>query len=180
MRRRAFLVAGAATALSGTACGFRPRGSGTAAGPEERLYIDADRGLSVLPELRLALADRGFALAPNRDEADVLLRIGGERVQERIVSVQRTGRVSEFELAHELSLAIARATDEASPAVAVDVPANLVRVTRDYTWDVREVLGKENEARILRLELRRELVRQVVLRTLASLGAYSSRPVGPS
>lgn len=183
-RRRGLLrlvAAAPAFALLATSpgCGFRPRGSTGTPDAAGSLYVDADRGLSVLPELREALVDRGLALAPNRDDAALLLRVGGERVDERIVSVQRTGRVSEYELSHEVSIAIGRGEP---PAYASDVAPNLVRVTRDYTWDVTEVLGKENEARILRLELRRELVRQVVLRTLASLGGArsSATPVDAS
>ena len=164
-------AAGAGAGLAG--CGFRPRGSGIASGATGRLFVDADRELTVLPELREALLERGVTLAPNRDEADVLLRVGGERVDERIVSVQRTGRVSEYELVHEVDLLVARGADGEPPVYAPGAAPNRVSVTREYTWDVTEVLGKENEARILKLELRRELVRQLVLRTLASLAAAS-------
>ena len=185
-RRRALrsLAGAGAALLAGGAlggCGFRPRGSGTAPGVGARVFVDADRGLSVLPELREALLERGFALAGNRDEADLLLRAGDESVAERIVSVQRTGRVSEYELIHEVNLLVARGVDGAPPAYAPDAVPNRVSVTREYTWDVTEVLGKENEARILKLELRRELVRQMVLRTLASLGAErAARPQAPA
>ena len=169
---RTGVALGALGTLAGAAgCGFRPRGSGAASGVEARVFVDADRGLSVLPELREALLERGFTLAANRDEADLLLRAGGERVDERVVSVQRTGRVSEYELLHEVNLLIARRAGDAPPAYPPGALPNRVSVTREYTWDVTEVLGKANEARILKLELRRELVRQMVLRTLASLGA---------
>ena len=163
------LAAGALGAGALGGCGFRPRGSGSGPGVAGSVFVDADRGLSVLPELREALLERGFTLAPNRDEAELLLRVGGERVAERIVSVQSTGRVSEYELLHEVNLLIAPRAGEGPPAYPADALPNRVGVTREYTWDVTEVLGKANEARILKLELRRELVRQVVLRTLASL-----------
>jgi len=44
-----------------------------------------------------------------------------------------------------------------------------VEVIREYTNDTLGVLGKEQEAQILREEMREELVRQVVLRTVATL-----------
>jgi outer membrane lipopolysaccharide assembly protein LptE/RlpB len=46
---------------------------------------------------------------------------------------------------------------------------NRVEVIREYTYDETGVLGKENEARILRTEMETELVRQIVLRTIANL-----------
>ena len=46
---------------------------------------------------------------------------------------------------------------------------NRVEVIREYTYDETGVLGKENEARILRAEMEDELVRQIVLRTIARL-----------
>lgn len=150
-------------------CGFRPRGSGVGVDDPGRVFVDADRRLTIAEELRDELVARGFTLADNRDEADVLLRVSGESVGERIVSVQRTGRVSEFELSHAVNLVVARGVAGAPAVYEPGQAANRVQVMREYTYDVTEVLGKENEARTLRLEMRDELVRQIVLRTLASL-----------
>ena len=47
--------------------------------------------------------------------------------------------------------------------------ANRVEVVREYTYDQGGVLGKEDEADILREEMRRELALQIVLRTVATL-----------
>jgi len=197
------LAFGAVFAL--TACGFQPRGSLVALDDPGRLFLDADRALSIEEELRSALLERAFTLAPNRDAADIVLRVTDELKTQRIVSVRSTGRVSEFELAHMVSVTISRVADPAvrpaaepgappDAATAPDSPvaptpdsfadgsadpalstavasrrADQVRVTREYTYDESQVLGKENEARILRGEMSEELVRQIVLRTVASL-----------
>jgi LPS-assembly lipoprotein len=150
-------------------CGFRPRGSQATVGDVGRVYVDADRGVSIAPYLRDALARRDFDLAQNRDSADVFLRVTDEQIAERIVSVQSSGRVSEFELSHTVALVVQRADAGQVSEEDAERQANLVRVTREYTYDETEVLGKQNEARILREELREELVMQIVLRTLASL-----------
>ena len=213
---------GASLALG--ACGFHPRGGLDALETPGRLYIDADRGLSIEEALRAALRERAFTLADDRDDADVVLRVADERENRRIVSVRSTGRVSEYQLAHSVRVGISRplppeaAADAAdvaagagaagaegsgapspdgsgvpalgtppapAPPVAATPPAaappaprrpDLVEVTRDYTYDESQVLGKENEARILRSEMSDELVRQIVLRTVASM----ARSVVPS
>jgi len=151
------------------ACGFRPRGSVSELTEPGSIYLDASRDLSIASALRDALKLRAFELADNRDSSDILLRISAERQDERIVSVQKTGRISELELSHAVDMQIAEAIGEEAPKYDAESTPNLVEVFREYTYDERGVLGKENEARILREEMRQELVRQIVLRTIASL-----------
>ena len=110
-----------------------------------------------------------------------MLRVTDERRTRRILSVRSTGRVSEFQLAHAVSVAIARSGEGSSPADApapVVPRADRVEVTREYTYDESQVLGKENEARILRGEMEDELVRQIVLRTVASLARTAAGEPG--
>ncbi|MEE9319512.1 MAG: LPS assembly lipoprotein LptE [Granulosicoccus sp.] len=156
------------------ACGFRPRGSVTELTDPGSIFVDASRDLSISGALNQALRDRAFTLADNRDEADILLRLTGEQEKRRIVSVQKTGRISELELSHAVNILIARATENSGPVYDPEKLANRVEVIREYTYDDRGVLGKENEARILREEMREELVRQIVLRTIASLAPATS------
>jgi len=163
------------------ACGFHPRGSLVDLDDPGRLFLDADRGLSVEDALQEALRERDFVIAANRDEADIVLRVSGERESQRIVSVRSTGRVSEFELSHAVRLAVfrpdaARAEEGASDAAP---RSNRVAITREYTYDESQVLGKQNEARILREEMKDELVRQIVLRMVASLARRETEPTEP-
>lgn len=158
------------------ACGFHPRGGFAPLADPGRLFLDADRELSIEEPLREALADRSLVLVDDRDAADVVLRVTGERQTQRIVSVRSTGRVSEYELGHAVSMLIRRGDDEPDAAARPD----RVEVVREYTYDESRVLGKENEARILRLEMRDALVRQIVLRTVASLSGSDRSRSDPS
>lgn len=133
------------------------------------IYVDTERNLSISESVKTALSEAAFTLAPNRDVADTLLRLGDESENERVVSIKSNGRVSELELSHRVSMLIAESVDGEPPSYQPDQVANQVQVTREYTYDETGVLGKENEARILRSEMRDELVRQIVLRTVASL-----------
>lgn len=154
-----------ALALLLCACGFHPRGSVDPLDDPGRLFLDADRDLAIEEPLREALRERALVLVGDREAADVVLRVTDESETQRIVSVRSTGRVSEYELGHAVSMLIRRDGDD------LDAPRSpdRVEVVREYTYDESRVLGKENEARILRLEMRDELVRQIVLRTVASL-----------
>lgn len=152
-----------------SACGFHPRGSVTSLTDLGSIYLDTEQSLSFFEPLRKALIDSAFTMAPNRDDADMLLRLTREMQNERVVSVTSNGRVSELELSHAISMLIAQASGDQPPAYAPDQSLNRIEVNREYTYDETGVLGKENEARILREEMEEELVRQIVLRTIASL-----------
>lgn len=150
-------------------CGFHPRGSVTQLTDLGSIYIDADPDLSFSDLLRQAIVDAAFRLAPNRDEADILLRLTRESKNERVISVKSNGRVSELALSHAISMLTAQSVNGDPPVYdPVQIP-NRVEVNREYTYDETGVLGKENEARILQEEMEQELVRQIVLRTIASL-----------
>jgi LPS-assembly lipoprotein len=151
------------------ACGFHPRGSVTSLTDLGSIYLDAEQTLSFFEPLRKALIDSAFTMAPNRDDADMLLRLTREVQNERVVSVTSNGRVSELELSHAISMLIAQAVGDQPPAYAPGQSLNRIEVNREFTYDETGVLGKENEARILREEMEEELVRQIVLRTIASL-----------
>lgn len=150
-------------------CGFHPRGSVTRLTDLGSIYVDASRDLSIAEAVREALTDAAFVLAGNRDDASILLRLTDEKQAERVVSVNSTGRVSEYELSHTVNMLIAGSENGNAPAYAQNQNFNRVEVIREYTYDETNVLGKQNEARILRAEMKMELVRQIVLRTNATL-----------
>jgi len=152
-----------------SACGFQLRGTDSTVASKARIYVDASRENSIREELRKVLSDRSFSVVDNRDLANVLLRVADERQSQRIVSVQSTGKVSEYELAHSVNIQIAQAELNEQPLYDPDQSANRVEVVREYTYDQSGVLGKEDEADILRTEMRRELALQIVLRTVATL-----------
>lgn len=157
-----------------SACGFQLRGSDSAIASKALIFVDAASGNSLREELRKLLSDRSFAVVDNRDEASVLLRVANEQQSRRIVSVQSSGKVSEYELAHSVEIQVAQSENDEAPLYNLDQAANRVEVIREYTFDQGGVLGKEDEADILRAEMRRELALQIVLRMVATLAPIAS------
>ncbi len=155
--------------LAIASCGFTPRGSITHTTDIGVLYIDADKNVPIAWRLRLALADRKFTVSNDKKQADILIRLRNESQTQRIVSVESTGRVSEYELRHSVDMQIAQSVDGTPPKIDVNQRANKVLVIREYTYDQTGVLGKADEADILRSEMREELVNHLVLRLLASV-----------
>lgn len=151
-------------------CGFHIRGSLVGAAEFGSIFVDAERDLSIAEEVREALIDSSFTLAANRDSASILLRLDNENQNQRVVSVTSDGTVSEVELTHAVNMLIAESDGGRLPVYKEGQLSNLVEVSREFTSDETGVLGKQNEARILRDEMKRDLVRQIILRSIASLG----------
>ena len=169
LRRTWHVIVGLMLSAAMVSCGFHLRGSVTRLTDLGSIYVDVSRDLSIAEAVREALNDAAFVLARNRDDADILLRLTDEEQGERVVSVNSTGRVSEYELSHSVRMLISESEDGKAPAYPQNQNFNRVEVTREYTYDETNVLGKQNEARILRAEMKEELVRQIVLRTNATL-----------
>ncbi len=152
-----------------TSCGFTPRGSITQTTDIGTVFIDAKKKTPIAWRLRLALTDRKFNVSDNKSEANILIKLTKETQSQRIVSVESTGRVSEFELQHSVDMIIAQSLDGTPVKLATNQKANTVSVIREYTYDEKGVLGKADEAEILRSEMREELVNHLMLRLLSSV-----------
>lgn len=163
---RLFLVS---LMLTLVACGFTPRGSITQTTDIGAVYIDAGSKVPIAWRLRSALTDRKFTVSNDKSSANILIRLQNEQQSQRIVSVESTGRVSEYELRHSVDMQIAQSYDGTPPTLDKNRQANTVSVIREYTYDETGVLGKADEAEILRAEMREELVNHLLLRLLASV-----------
>ncbi len=114
------------------------------------------------------MTERKFTVINDREKANILVRLKNEEQSQRIVSVESTGRVSEYELRHSVEMQIAKSFDGTRAKYDPEQRANTVSVIREYTYDRTGVLGKADEADILRSEMREELVNHLMLRLLAN------------
>jgi len=158
--------------LSG--CGFTPRGSISGTTNIGTIFVDATRNVPIAELLERQILDRDLVLATSRNSADILLRLTNEIETQRILTVQSEGRVSELELLHSVNLLIAQSEGDQPARYDPSQQENTVTVWREYTYDEKGVLGKEDEASILRAEMREELARRLLLRVVATTRGSSS------
>lgn len=145
-----------------SACGFHLRGAVPLSPSMERVYIEG--GSSVLArDLRLNLEASGAEVVDEPQAARSILRILGETIDRRVLTVGSDARVQEYELIHAVRFALVR-EDETTL-----LPPQQVTVTRDYRFDPDRVLGAASEEALLREEMQRDLS-QLVLRRLAYVG----------
>lgn len=157
-------------AVSG--CGFHLRGSKQAPMPAElaELRVQVSGGASsydpLLNAMHNALRTQGGVAIAERGDAP-LLTLFGERVENRVISVDASGKAREYMMRYEVSFRLNDAEGRALLA-----PQTVVR-QKSYTFDPLNVLAKEREEQELRREAQREAAEQIVRR----LARY--RPAAP-
>lgn len=149
-----------------TGCGFQLKGTGSMASnslAEEAIAVASAEPRS---ELTAALIQRlrleGAELV-ERDANSLTLRLGSERFQQRNLSLTAQARSAEVELTMSVGISLARADQ-------VLVSETEASVVRQFLNDPENVVGKTEELRLLREEMRRDLAAQITRRVAHSLG----------
>lgn len=156
-RTSALVIAALVVAMTLCGCGFKLRGQ--AALPFESIYIDTG-GFSLLgAELRRVIRTGSKTrIADQPDDAEVTLRIVGERQEKHVLSLSLAGKVREFELRYRLAY---RLLDRAANDI---VPPGEIELKRDLTYDDTQVLAKESEEALLYEDMKADAVQQMLRR----------------
>ncbi len=144
------------------ACGFQLRGA-TSVPPEmARTYIVADDQRSLFyRRLRDSLQGAGVDVVDSLDEATATFLIISDIPGQRVLSVSARNVPREFEVFYTVFYSVE--TEETTL-----LQPRTQTLTRDYTWDETQVLGKEKEEQLLREAIVDDLVR-IVLIQLSSI-----------
>lgn len=149
-------IVGATLALG--ACGFALRRDAPL--PEALTTVHIE---SVAPDGALtrglidALARQGARLVPSGEGA-ATLAIRLDAITQEALTISRAARVQEFLLRYRVTLAATRADG------SVLLPESTVELTRDFVFDQNQALGGQTEADLLRRELERDMLREVLAR----------------
>jgi LPS-assembly lipoprotein len=153
------------------ACGFQLRGSGGGSLPEDwklMHFVSGNPNSEMSREVQSQLSASGVQWL-ERDEANYSLRLGPERFSQRNLSLNAQARAAEFELTMQVNFSVtATGGGEALP----DTTATVVKQMEN---DPRNVVGKAEEVRLLRSEMRAELARQILRR----IGFHANSSASP-
>ena len=146
-----------------TGCGFQLKGSDSSdsglSGVAVRLISSQPRA-ELTREVTRELSASGAVLADS-NTARVSLTIQPEQFTQRNVSLTAQARAAELELTLSASFIL-----QQSGRDPIDATAN---VSRQMLNDPRNVVGKTEELRLLRAEMRQDLAAQIVRRASRSL-----------
>ncbi|MCB1677414.1 MAG: hypothetical protein KDI16_01885 [Halioglobus sp.] len=159
---RCTFILGLAALLA--ACGFQLRGTGSAGEgatlPDDWRYlhlVTANPNSEFSREIRSRFAANGIHWM-ERDEANYVVVLGPEHFKQRNLSLNAEARVAEYELSLRARFSV---LDSNNGEV---MPAREVTTLRQMENDPRNVVGKAEEVRILRSEMRADLARQIMRR----------------
>ncbi len=127
--------------------------------PFKSIFLDTTNPKSpFITELRRDLESSQVKLTGTAEQADVVLKIVSEFSDTQILTLSSSGRVTEYRLIYRVSL---RAYDHKKQEW---IPAEIMELHRDYTYDDTIVLAKESEAALLTHSMRSEMADQIVRR----------------
>ena len=156
------LAAALLLALLLGACGFQLRPAPTVPAAMQRTWIDTnDRYTLFYRQLLRELEAAGVDVVDNPADATAVFSILSDETDQRVLSVSARNVPREYEVYYTVYYGV-----EAGGETLL-VP-QLQTVTRDYTWDETQVLGKAREEELLRESIARDLVRIVMIQ-LSSL-----------
>jgi LPS-assembly lipoprotein len=143
-------------------CGFHLQGSnGELPMATAQTYLQTEDPYSDFYEsLRQALRERGAGVVESPQDASAVLRILEDSYGQRILSVSARNVPREYEVFYTVTFSLEAGGSE------LLAPESML-VTRSYTWDETQVLGKSAEEG----ELRQSLARDLALRVLRRIAA---------
>ncbi len=144
--------------LSG--CGFRLRG--TAEVPFETLYVPGASGGLALDLKRNIETGTRARVVDDPKAAQALLQFTEESRSKEILSLTAAGRVREFQLRYRVGF---RVVDGKGGEF---VPASVIHLTRDVTFNDAEILAKEQEEQLLFRDMQSDMVQQILRRLAAA------------
>ena len=145
--------------LSG--CGFALRGSADLPVALQTLQLESPNpDGEIVREVRRMLRNNDVTLTDAPTDATWRLGVGNEQVSERVLSVNANARAGEYEITMSVAAQLRRGAQTIGPET--------LSVSRVYLADPESAVAKNEEAELIRTEMRRELAQQI-LRRLQSL-----------
>jgi len=154
-------------------CGFHLRGSQGDDVVLERIHISSTNARDeFVRELKDSLQRRNMTVVDERADASYSLRVSPERTSRRAVATSSDVTVSEYELRMAVEFEL---FDTGGEPV---IESTEIIAERIFVFDRNSLTGTGEEEELLKEEMRRDLVRQMIRRVNAAVNSAPSRSVG--
>jgi LPS-assembly lipoprotein len=149
-------------ALCVSSCGFRLQGRNPLPPALSSTYVIAPNDQTDFVQgLRKALLVAGGKVVEDKEHATGIVRVMTDDFTSKILSVSAENIPREYEITYTVEFSVSSNDKEL-------LETQKVAVTRNYSFNERTLLAKENEEAILREGMARDLV-GIVMRRLSSL-----------
>lgn len=141
-----------------SACGYHLRESIDL--PEELRNIYLDGGSGRLQRIvKRTLRSSNINLVKDIKEAGLIIKVGKEKFDRRVLSLSSTGRANEYELEYILDFIL---LDAQGKPISKN---QRIEVNKDYFNDQEDVLGKKQEEQVIRSEMYKQAVQSILNRS---------------
>lgn len=141
-----------------SACGYHLRESIDL--PEELRNIYVDGGSGRLQRIvKRTLRSSNINLVKDIKEAGLIIKVGKEKFDRRVLSLSSTGRANEYELEYILDFIL---LDAQGKPISKN---QRIEVNKDYFNDQEDVLGKKQEEQVIRSEMYKQAVQSILNRS---------------
>jgi LPS-assembly lipoprotein len=159
-RARTWLAA--LLALVAAGCGFHLQGVSRLPNTLDRPYVDAlDRYTDFYQSLTEALDVSGSRPVHGSAQATAVVEVLRDESGQRVLSVSAENRPTDYEVFYTVEYRVRAGEREL-------LPTQRLTLTREYSFDERALLAKQQEQELLRAALARDLA-GLVMRRLAAL-----------
>jgi LPS-assembly lipoprotein len=142
-------------------CGFQMRGAATIPTEMSHTFIETtDRHSLFYRQLRDSFRRAGVELVDSPLDASATFSIISDSTGQRVLSVSARNVPREFEVHYTVIYALK--TEKESL-----LDPRTQTLTRDYTWDETQVLGKEKEEQLMREAIVEDLIRIILIQLSA-------------
>lgn len=146
-------------------CGFHLRQPAQLPAVMQRTFIvDHGGNAELVRELRRGLTTPATAVTDDAAQATAVLNILSAQRFQRVLSVSNTGQPLEYQVAYQVRFSL---TAAGKPLIE---PATLT-LTRNYAYDVANVLGDTEQAEVLYAALERNMAQRIMYRLEAAARA---------
>lgn len=148
-------------------CGFQLRGATGISDAFKSVELRV-ADIYVREEIKIFMQQDGVKIIERGTDPgpEAVLQVGAEQFDRRVLSVNPdTGKAREYELAYVFNYRLV-----GGDGTALVAPGQ-IRLVRDYIFDADRVLGTSREEAVLREEMRRDAVQQLLRRISAGLRA---------
>ncbi len=162
MRRRCAAALAASAMLVVCACGFRLAGGQPLPPALARPYLSVrDPYTDFAREFELELKSSGAMLQPLRQDSTATIDVTKDLFEQRTLAVSSANIPTDYEITYTVTFAVHGPDSELMAPLTISL-------SRDYSFQVNELLAKEHEADMLRAQMARDLV-AIAMRRLERL-----------
>ena len=140
-------------------CGFHLRGEAELPAAAKAITIVAADPLSPLKrDLEAALRRSGTIVKETGGEGVATLKLPVMKLATEPVSVSKNARVKEFRVKYDVEVELD------APDGTVLLERTAIELTREYSYDETQALGAQAEEELIKKEMERDMVQQVLRR----------------